>query len=132
MEEFYKLSIKEKLKGVTESTFSSLELTRSYLQRIKKIDKKINSFITVLEDKAIESARESDRRYKEGSALPLDGIPIAHKDIFCTEGVLTTCGSKMLSNFVSPYSSTVAENFLTSGSVAVSYTHLTLPTNREV
>ena len=111
MEEFYKLSIKEKLKGLKESAFSSLELTESYLQRIKKVDKKINSFITVLEDKAIESARESDKRYKEGATLPLDGIPIAHKDIFCTEGVLTTCGSKMLSNFVSPYSSTLVENF---------------------
>ena len=124
MEEFYKLSIKEKLKGLTESTFSSLELTQSYLQRIKKIDKKINSFITVLEDKAIESARESDRRYKEGSALPLDGIPIAHKDIFCTEGVLTTCGSKMLSNFISPYSSTVVENFLANGSIILGKTNM--------
>ena len=64
MEEFYKLSIKEKLKGLKESAFSSLELTESYLQRIKKVDKKINSFITVLEDKAIESARASDKRYK--------------------------------------------------------------------
>ena len=124
MEEFYKLSIKEKLKGLTESTFSSLELTESYLQRIKKVDKKINSFITVLEDKAIESARESDKRYKDGSALPLDGIPIAHKDIFCTEGVLTTCGSKMLSNFVSPYSSTVVENFLANGSVVLGKTNM--------
>ena len=124
MEEFYKLSIKEKLKGLTESTFSSLELTQSYLQRIKKIDKKINSFITVLEDKAIESARESDRRYKEGSALPLDGIPIAHKDIFCTEGVLTTCGSKMLSNFISPYSSTVVENYLANGSIILGKTNM--------
>ena len=124
MEEFYKLSIKEKLKGLTESTFSSLELTESYLQRIKKVDKKINSFITVLEDKAIQSARESDKRYKEGSALPLDGIPIAHKDIFCTEGVLTTCGSKMLSNFVSPYSSTVVENFSANGSVVLGKTNM--------
>ena len=56
MEEFYKLSIKEKLKGLTESTFSSLELTESYLQRFKKVDKMLNSFITVLEDKAIECA----------------------------------------------------------------------------
>ena len=124
MEEFYKLSIKEKLKGLTESTFTSLDLTESYLQRIKKVDKKINSFITVLEDKAIESARESDKRYKEGSALPLDGIPIAHKDIFCTEGILTTCGSKMLSNFVSPYSSTVVENFLDNGSVVLGKTNM--------
>ena len=124
MEEFYKLSIKEKLKGLTESTFSSMDLTESYLQRIKKVDKKINSFITVLEDKAIESARESDKRYKEGSALPLDGIPIAHKDIFCTEGILTTCGSKMLSNFVSPYSSTVVENFSANGSVVLGKTNM--------
>ena len=124
MEEFYKLSIKEKLKGLKESAFSSLELTESYLQRIKKVDKKINSFITVLEDKAIESARESDKRYKEGATLPLDGIPIAHKDIFCTEGVLTTCGSKMLSNFVSPYSSTVVANFLANGSVVLGKTNM--------
>ena len=124
MEEFYKLSIKEKLKGLKESAFSSLELTESYLQRIKKVDKKINSFITVLEDKAIESARESDKRYKEGSALPLDGIPIAHKDIFCTEGILTTCGSKMLSNFVSPYSSTVVKNFSANGSVILGKTNM--------
>ena len=124
MEEFFKLSIKEKLKGLKESAFSSLELTESYLQRIKKVDKKINSFITVLEDKAIESAKKSDQRYKEGSALPLEGIPIAHKDIFCTEGVLTTCGSKMLSNFISPYSSTVVENFSANGSVILGKTNM--------
>jgi len=124
MEEFYKLSIKEKLKGLSESAFSSLELTESYLQRIKKIDKQINSFITVLEDSAINSAKESDKRYKEGSALPLDGIPIAHKDIFCTEGILTTCGSKMLSNFISPYSSTVVENFSANGSVVLGKTNM--------
>ena len=124
MEEFYKLTIKEKLKGLRESTFSSQEITESYLKRIKKLDKQINSFITVLEEKAIESAKESDKRYKEGSALPLDGIPIAHKDIFCTKGVLTTCGSKMLSNFISPYSSTVVENFSANGSVVLGKTNM--------
>ena len=98
MTELHKLSIKEKLKGLKDSTFSSQELTESYLKRIKKLDNKINSFITVLEDTAVKSAKESDQRYTSGSALPLDGIPIAHKDIFCTEGVLTSCGSRMLSN----------------------------------
>ena len=111
MDDLFKLSIKEKLEGLSKSTFSSQELTESYLARIKLLDNKLNSFITVTEEKAIKKAKESDKRYKAGVALPLDGIPVAHKDIFCTEGVLTSCGSKMLSNFISPYSSTVAENF---------------------
>ena len=111
MSELHKLSIKEKIKGLTEFSFSCLELTESYLERIKRLDSKINSFITVIEESAINQANESDKRYRAKFALPLDGIPIAHKDIFCTKGVLTSCGSKMLSNFISPYSSTVVENF---------------------
>ena len=124
MTELHKLSVKEKLKGLKDSTFSSQELTESYLKRIKKLDNKINSFITVLEDTAVKSAIESDQRYASGSALPLDGIPIAHKDIFCTEGVLTSCGSRMLSNFISPYSSTVVENFEGRGSVVLGKTNM--------
>ena len=124
MTELHKLSIKEKLKGLKDSTFSSQELTESYLKRIKKLDSKINSFITVLEERAVKSAKEADQRYASGSALPLDGIPIAHKDIFCTEGVLTSCGSRMLSNFISPYSSTVVKNFEGSGSVVLGKTNM--------
>ena len=124
MDDLFKLSIKEKLEGLTKYTFSSQELTKSYIERIKKLDSKLNSFITVLEENAIKKAKESDKRYKAGVALPLDGIPIAHKDIFCTEGVLTSCGSKMLSNFISPYSSTVAENFEESGTVLLGKTNM--------
>ena len=124
MDDLFKLSIKEKLEGLTKYTFSSQELTKSYIERIKKLDSKLNSFITVLEENAIKKAKESDKRYKAGIALPLDGIPIAHKDIFCTEGVLTSCGSKMLSNFISPYSSTVAENFEESGTVLLGKTNM--------
>tara|TARA_B100001123_G_scaffold435230_1_gene563295 strand:- start:3070 stop:4530 length:1461 start_codon:yes stop_codon:yes gene_type:complete len=124
MSELYKLSIKEKLNGMRDFTFSSEELTKSYLKRIKKIDTKLNSFITVLEEDAIKNAKESDKRYQDGSALPLDGIPIAHKDIFCTKGALTSCGSKMLSNFISPYSSTVADKFKISGSVVLGKTNM--------
>ena len=99
MSELYQLSIKEKLEGLKNSSFSSLELTESYLERIKRIDSELNSYITVIEEEARVKAKESDQRYQAESPLPLDGIPIAHKDIFCTKGVLTTCGSKMLSNF---------------------------------
>ncbi|MBE19589.1 MAG: Asp-tRNA(Asn)/Glu-tRNA(Gln) amidotransferase GatCAB subunit A [Gammaproteobacteria bacterium] len=124
MSEFYKLSIKEKLEGLKSGSFSSLEITNSYLERIKSLDNKINSFITLTESEAIESAKESDKRYKNKENLPLDGIPIAHKDIFCTKGVLTTCGSKMLENFLSPYSSTVTRKFEESGSIVLGKTNM--------
>ena len=124
MSEFYKLSIKEKLEGLKSGSFSSLEITNSYLERIKSLDNKINSFITLTESEAIKSAKESDKRYKNKENLPLDGIPIAHKDIFCTKGVLTTCGSKMLENFLSPYSSTVTRKFEESGSIVLGKTNM--------
>ena len=124
MSELYKLSIKEKLLGLESSSFSSTELTQSYLDRIKKIDPEINSYITVTHEKALIQAKQSEKRYQKNLTLPLDGIPIAHKDIFCTEGILTTCGSKMLSEFVSPYSSTVAVKFEKSGSIVLGKTNM--------
>tara|TARA_B100000686_G_scaffold286996_1_gene312171 strand:- start:13197 stop:14657 length:1461 start_codon:yes stop_codon:yes gene_type:complete len=124
MSELYKLSIKEKLQGLKEKSFSSEELTKSYLDRIKRFDSKINSFITVLDDQAIKGAKESDKRYASKSNYSLDGIPIAHKDIFCTKDILTSCGSKMLSNFISPYSSTVVKKFEDSGSVILGKTNM--------
>ena len=124
MSELYQLSIKEKLEGLKNSSFSSLELTESYLERIKRIDSELNSYITVIEEEARVKAKESDQRYQAESSLPLDGIPIAHKDIFCTEGVLTTCGSKMLSNFISPYSATVVKKYEESGSVVLGKTNM--------
>ena len=95
----HELSLKEQLNGLKEGSFSSTELTQHYLDRIDNFDKDLNSFITVTEELALNQAKESDKRYKSNKALHLDGIPIAHKDIFCTEDILTTCGSKMLSNF---------------------------------
>ena len=124
MSELYQLSIKEKLEGLKNSSFSSLELTESYLERIKRIDSELNSYITVIEEEARVKAKESDQRYQAEWPLPLDGIPIAHKDIFCTEGVLTTCGSKMLSNFISPYSATVVKKYEESGSVVLGKTNM--------
>ena len=124
MSELHQLSIKEKLEGLNNSSFSSSELVECYLERINRIDSELNSYITVIADKASIKAKESDQRYQKGSPLPLDGIPIAHKDIFCTEGVLTTCGSKMLANFISPYSSTVVRKFDESGSIVLGKTNM--------
>ena len=124
MSELYKLSIKEKLDGLKSKQFSSVEITQTYLDRIKLLDKDLNSYITVTEDLALEKAKESDLRYQEKNHLPLDGIPIAHKDIFCTQNTLTTCGSKMLNNFIPPYSSTVVEKLDDAGLVSLGKTNM--------
>ncbi len=120
----HELSLKEQLNGLIEGSFSSTELTEHYLNRISNLDKDLNSYITVTADLALQQAALSDERYKSSKALPLDGIPIAHKDIFCTEDVLTTCGSKMLSNFKAPYSSTVVNKLSSEGVVILGKTNM--------
>ena len=97
--DLHKLSLSKQLEGLKKRDFTSTELTSHYLNRISKLDGQLNSFITVTEDQALSQAKAADDRYKTNNNFPLDGLPIAHKDIFCTKGVLTTCGSKMLSNF---------------------------------
>ena len=124
MSDLYKLSIKEKLEGLKKLSFSSTELTKSYLDRIKKIDPNINSYITVLEESALLEAKKSDERYQKKIPLSLDGIPLAHKDIFCMNGIKTTCGSRMLADFISPYSSTVTTKFKETGSVILGKTNM--------
>ena len=109
-------TITELAKDLREGKFSSVELTQSYLDRIKK-HSELNCFITVAEDFAIESAKMADIKLANGDASPLTGIPIAQKDIFCTQGTKTSCGSKMLDNFISPYNATVVEKFNHSGAV---------------
>jgi len=104
--------------------FSSTELTRSYLDRISDLDQQINSFVTVTEQVAMEAAAEADKRIAAGTATPLTGIPLAQKDIFCTEGVKTSCGSKMLDSFISPYNATVIENFNSAGAVMLGKTNM--------
>ena len=122
--ELNSLTLKQQLDGLNDSSFSSSELTQDYLNRIKTKDISINSYITVTEELALKQAKEADLRYKKGQALELDGIPIAHKDIFCTEDVLTTCGSKMLSNFTAPYSSTVVSKLFNKGIVMLGKTNM--------
>ena len=96
-------SVAQLAAGLRDKQFSSVELTRCFLQRIASLDETCNSFITVDEDAALAAARAADQRLAAGTAAPLTGIPIAHKDIFCTQGLRTSCGSRMLDNFVPPY-----------------------------
>jgi len=95
---------------------SSLELTRAYLERIAK-HSELNAFITVDEAKSLEAARRADERRAKGEAGPFTGIPIAHKDIFCTRELRTTCGSRMLENYTSPYDAHVVEQLERAGAV---------------
>jgi aspartyl-tRNA(Asn)/glutamyl-tRNA(Gln) amidotransferase subunit A len=103
---------------------SATELTHHYLGRIERFGPKLNAFITVTGEQALAQALVADRRLASGEAGPLTGIPLAHKDIFCTAGVKTTCASKMLDNFVSPYDATIVERLATAGVVMLGKTNM--------
>jgi len=117
-------TIAELSQGLKKGDFSSEELTKSYLERIKKYDTELNSFITVSEDHALAQARAADAVIAKGNATALTGIPLAQKDIFCTNGIKTTCGSKMLDNFIAPYDATVIHKFNQAGSVMLGKTNM--------
>ena len=97
--------------------FTAVDLTEYYLGRIDRLDPRLNSFITVTADAALAGARAADELIRAGAAGPLTGIPFAHKDIFCTRGTRTTCGSRMLDNFVAPYDATVTARLADAGAV---------------
>jgi aspartyl-tRNA(Asn)/glutamyl-tRNA(Gln) amidotransferase subunit A len=103
---------------------SSVELTQLHLDRIARLNPEINAFITVDAEKSLAQARAADTRLASGNAGSLTGIPIAQKDIFCAKGWRTTCGSKMLGNFVSPYDATVIEKFDAAGAVNLGKTNM--------
>jgi aspartyl-tRNA(Asn)/glutamyl-tRNA(Gln) amidotransferase subunit A len=112
----YNKTIAELAKGLRSGEFSSVELTKAFLARIKQHNS-LNTYITFTEDLALQEAKAADARLAKGDAELLTGIPVAQKDIFCTEGVKTTCGSKMLDNFIAPYNATVVEKFNNAGAV---------------
>lgn len=116
-------TIRELANDLESGLYSSVELVKDTLQRIKANDK-YNAFITVTEDLALQQAKAADEQRQQGKAGPLTGIPIAQKDIFCTEGVKTTCGSKMLDSFIAPYDATVVEHFNQSGAIMVGKTNM--------
>jgi aspartyl-tRNA(Asn)/glutamyl-tRNA(Gln) amidotransferase subunit A len=103
---------------------SSEELTRASLERIVRHDPELNAFVTVVEEQALAAAKAADAKLAAGDAGPLTGLPMAHKDIFCTEGVKTTCGSRMLDNFISPYDATVVERLQGAGMVMLGKTNM--------
>jgi len=117
-------SLVELSNGLQAGSFSSEELTRACLDRVSRLDGQLNCFISVTEELALDAARAADARIKAGNAGPLTGIPFAHKDIFCTRGVKTSCGSKMLDNFIAPYDATVTRKLLDAGAVMIGKTNM--------
>ncbi|WP_370279884.1 Asp-tRNA(Asn)/Glu-tRNA(Gln) amidotransferase subunit GatA [Pontibacterium sp.] len=117
-------TLAELAQGLENGDFSSVELTQAYLDRIAAEDGKYNSFITVTGEQALEQAKAADEARAAGNAGAFTGLPIAHKDIFCTEGVRTSCASKMLDNFVSPYNATVVNKFNAAGAVMLGKTNM--------
>jgi aspartyl-tRNA(Asn)/glutamyl-tRNA(Gln) amidotransferase subunit A len=120
----YTKTIAELAAGLRAGEFTSEELTRAFLERIEAHDGQLNSFITVTGELALAQAREADRRIAAGEAGPLTGVPIAHKDIFCTDGVRTSCASKMLDPFIAPYDATVVSRFKAAGAVMLGKTNM--------
>jgi aspartyl-tRNA(Asn)/glutamyl-tRNA(Gln) amidotransferase subunit A len=111
------LSIGELAARLAAKDFSSLELTQHFLGRIERLNPGLNALITLTAERALAAARDADRRRAAGDGGPLLGIPLIHKDIFCTDGVRTSCGSRMLDNFVAPYDATVVERLKSAGAV---------------
>ena len=103
---------------------SSRELTQDLLGRIDRLDGTLNSFVSVTADQALEAAEAADQARARGEAGRLTGVPLALKDIFCTQGVKTSCGSKMLDNFVAPYDATVVEKLKAAGTVSLGKTNM--------
>ena len=117
MTDLHKRSLSELAGGLAAGDFSSVELTQALLDRIGAHGATLNAFVTVTGDAALAAAARADVARAAGEAGALNGLPIVHKDIFCTEGVKTSCGSKMLDNFVSPYDATVVERMAAAGAV---------------
>jgi len=124
MTDLHRLTLAELNEGLRARRFSSVELARHFLARIERFNPALNAFITVTGEQALAAAQKADQLLAAGEALPLAGLPIVHKDLFCTDGVLTTCGSKMLSNFVAPYDAAVVERLAQAGVVTLGKTNM--------
>ena len=113
----HNLSIGELAERLARKETSSTELTRHFLARIERLNPPLNAIITLTAEQALAAAGAADRRRAAGESGPLLGIPLIHKDIFCTDGVRTSCGSRMLDNFISPYDATVVARLKSAGAV---------------
>ncbi len=117
-------SIAELSASLRAKRFSSVELTKTHLDRIRALDSRLNAFITVDDDRAFRDARAADAAIGKGNAGPLTGIPIAHKDILVTAGMRTTCGSRMLASYTSPFDAEVVDRLARAGSVLLGKTNM--------
>jgi aspartyl-tRNA(Asn)/glutamyl-tRNA(Gln) amidotransferase subunit A len=124
MSQLHDLTVAELSTALRTRTVSSVELTRALLARIAQHQQGLNAFISVLDEAAIAEAERADARLAAGEHGALIGVPIAHKDIFCTAGQKTTCGSRMLANFVSPYDATVVARLRAAGAVILGKTNM--------
>jgi len=120
----HQMTLAEIARGLADKKFSSEELTRSLLARIAQLDPQLNSFISVTEDLAITQAQAADARRAAGETGPLLGAPLAHKDLFCTKGIRTSCASKMLDNFKAPYDATIVARLASAGTVTLGKTNM--------
>lgn len=117
-------SLRSLADSLQKKEFSSVELTQHFLNRINQYDTQLNSFITVTAEHALKSAQLADQKLAQKNAHLLTGIPIAHKDTFCTKGIKTSCGSKMLDNFIAPYDATLIEKFNHAGCIILGKTNM--------
>ncbi len=124
MADFHSSTLTQLAAGLRARRFSSVELTRALLARIERHQGALNAFISVTADAALAAAHSADRTLAGGGGGALTGVPIAHKDLFCTQGVRTTCGSRMLDNFVSPYDATVVAKLRSAGAVMLGKTNM--------
>ncbi len=124
MADFHSSTLTQLAAGLRARHFSSVELTRALLARIERHQGALNAFISVTPDAALAAAQSADRALASGGGGALTGVPIAHKDLFCTQGVRTTCGSRMLDNFVSPYDATVVAKLRSAGAVMLGKTNM--------
>ena len=124
MSELHTSTLTQLAAGLRARQFSSVELVRAFLKRIENAQGELNAFISVTAEQALAEAAQADRALAGGAAGALTGVPIAHKDIFCTAGVRTTCGSRMLENFVAPYDATVVAKLKGAGAVMLGKTNM--------
>ena len=122
--ELNELTIHELQKKLKEGETTSVEITESVFKRIEAVEDKVHSFITLMKDSAFEEAEKADKAIQENKGGPLTGIPVAVKDLLCTKGVKTTCGSHILENFVPPYDATVVKKLKEAGAVLVGKTNM--------
>ncbi|SER93335.1 aspartyl/glutamyl-tRNA(Asn/Gln) amidotransferase subunit A [Pseudomonas sp. NFACC02] len=120
----HQMTLAEIARGLADKQFSSEELTRNLLARIAQVDPQLNSFISVTEDLAVTQAQAADARRAAGETGALLGAPLAHKDLFCTKGIRTSCASKMLDNFKAPYDATVVAKLAAAGTVTLGKTNM--------